>query len=307
MAIATAERAASADGTGGGGRVPELAPASRCARPATLPGCPARWLVGAGVLAVVAALVAAVALGPVGHPARRRRSASCSTGCRSSTSTPGSTPDPGGDRHRGAAAPGRAGVRSSARCSPPPAAPTRACSATRSPTRTCSASRRAPASAPPSPSSVPATSSAARAAAVPVAAFARRARRRRPRLRARRRAPTGCASNASLILAGVAVAALCSAVQTFLLQQRRRGRARRLRLAARPAQRGRLGRRAAARCPTPCVSPRSCSWSRRSRLDVLAVGDEEAEALGARPGRRPPRRRASPPRWAPRRPSPSAG
>ena len=80
-------------------------------------------------------------------------------------------------------------------------------------------------------------------------------------------------STASLILAGVAVAALFTALQTFLLQRERRGDPRRLLVAARPVQRRRLGRGAAAGCRTPpCRS--SCIVARRPparRADASAT------------------------------------
>lgn len=90
-------------------------------------------------------------------------------------------------------------------------------------------------------------------------------------------------SNASLILAGVAVAALCSALQTFLLQRDDE--------AVRDVYAWLLGRLNTAAwddvrllAPYAVVSLTTMLVAAR-RLDVLALGDEEAEALGARPRR----------------------
>jgi iron complex transport system permease protein len=90
-------------------------------------------------------------------------------------------------------------------------------------------------------------------------------------------------SNASLILSGVAVAALCSAVQTFLLQQDDE--------AVRDVYAWLLGRLNVAGwddvrllLPYAAVSLVVLLIA-ANRLDVLAVGDREAEALGARPTR----------------------
>jgi len=90
-------------------------------------------------------------------------------------------------------------------------------------------------------------------------------------------------SNASLILAGVAVAALCSAVQTFLLQRDDE--------AVRDVYAWLLGRLNVAGwddvrllLPYAGVSLVVLLLA-ANRLDVLAVGDQEAEALGARPAR----------------------
>jgi iron complex transport system permease protein len=90
-------------------------------------------------------------------------------------------------------------------------------------------------------------------------------------------------SNASLILAGVAVAALCSAVQTFVLQQDDE--------AVRDVYAWLLGRLNVAGwddvrllLPYAAVSLGALLFS-ASRLDVLALGDQEAESLGARPDR----------------------
>jgi iron complex transport system permease protein len=90
-------------------------------------------------------------------------------------------------------------------------------------------------------------------------------------------------SNASLILAGVAVAALCSALQTFLLQRDDE--------AVRDVYAWLLGRLNTAAwddvrllLPYAVVSLATMLVAAR-RLDVLALGDEEAEALGARPRR----------------------
>ncbi len=90
-------------------------------------------------------------------------------------------------------------------------------------------------------------------------------------------------SNASLILSGVAVAALCSAVQTFLLQQDDE--------AVRDVYAWLLGRMNVAGwddvrllAPYAAVSLVVLALA-ANRLDVLAVGDREAAALGARPDR----------------------
>jgi iron complex transport system permease protein len=90
-------------------------------------------------------------------------------------------------------------------------------------------------------------------------------------------------SNASLILSGVAVAALCSALQTFLLQQDDE--------AVRDVYAWLLGRLNVAgwddvRLLAPyAIVSLAVLLVAASRLDVLAVGDREAEALGARPAR----------------------
>jgi iron complex transport system permease protein len=90
-------------------------------------------------------------------------------------------------------------------------------------------------------------------------------------------------ANASLILAGVAVGALCGAVQTFLLQRDDE--------AVRDVYAWLLGRLNVAGwddvgllVPYATVSLGILLLA-ASRLDVLAVGDHEAEALGARPAR----------------------
>jgi iron complex transport system permease protein len=90
-------------------------------------------------------------------------------------------------------------------------------------------------------------------------------------------------SNASLILAGVAVGALCSAVQTFLLQRDDE--------AVRDVYAWLLGRLnvagwddVALLAPYAAVSIGVLVLA-ANRLDVLAVGDHEAEALGTRPTR----------------------
>lgn len=90
-------------------------------------------------------------------------------------------------------------------------------------------------------------------------------------------------SNGSLILAGVAVAALCTALQTFLLQRDDE--------AIREVYSWLLGRLNVAGwsdvgllLPYAAITLVVLLLS-ASRLDVLAVGDGEAEALGARPGR----------------------
>ncbi len=90
-------------------------------------------------------------------------------------------------------------------------------------------------------------------------------------------------SNASLILSGVAVAALCSAAQTFLLQQDDE--------AVRDVYAWLLGRLNVAGwddvrllAPYAVVSIVALLLA-ANRLDVLAVGDDEAESLGARPAR----------------------
>jgi iron complex transport system permease protein len=90
-------------------------------------------------------------------------------------------------------------------------------------------------------------------------------------------------SNASLILAGVAVAALFTAVQTFLLQRDEE--------AVRDVYAWLLGRFNVAGwrevglfLPYAVVSLAVLLVLAR-RLDVMAVGDEEAEALGLRPRR----------------------
>lgn len=93
----------------------------------------------------------------------------------------------------------------------------------------------------------------------------------------------GLRSDASLILAGVAVAALCSAAQTFLLQRDDE--------AIRDVYAWLLGRLNVAGwddvrllAPYAAVSL-GVLLAAAGRLDVLAVGDREAQALGARPGR----------------------
>jgi len=90
-------------------------------------------------------------------------------------------------------------------------------------------------------------------------------------------------SNASLILAGVAVAALCTAVQTFLLQRDDES--------VRDVYAWLLGRLNVAGwddvrllAPYAVLSIAVLLLAAR-RLDVLAVGDQEAEALGAHPAR----------------------
>jgi iron complex transport system permease protein len=90
-------------------------------------------------------------------------------------------------------------------------------------------------------------------------------------------------SNASLILAGVAVAALFTAVQTFLLQRDEE--------AVRDVYAWLLGRFNVASwrevglfLPYAVVSLAVLLVLAR-RLDVMAVGDEEAEALGLQPRR----------------------
>jgi iron complex transport system permease protein len=90
-------------------------------------------------------------------------------------------------------------------------------------------------------------------------------------------------SNASLILAGVAVAALCSAAQTFLLQRDDE--------AVRDVYAWLFGRLNVAGwddlkmlAPYAVVSLAVLLFT-AGRLDVLAVGDQEAEALGIRPAR----------------------
>jgi iron complex transport system permease protein len=90
-------------------------------------------------------------------------------------------------------------------------------------------------------------------------------------------------SNASLILAGVAVGALCSAVQTFLLQRHDE--------AVRDVYAWLLGRlNVAGWDDVVLLAPYAALTLgvlvlAASRLDVLAVGDHEAQALGARPAR----------------------
>lgn len=90
-------------------------------------------------------------------------------------------------------------------------------------------------------------------------------------------------SSSSLILAGVAVAALCTALQTFLLQRDAE--------AVRDVYAWLLGRLNVAGwddvrllLPYATVSLVVLLVG-ASRLDVLAVGDREASALGARPAR----------------------
>ena len=93
----------------------------------------------------------------------------------------------------------------------------------------------------------------------------------------------GLRSNASLILSGVAVAALCGALQTFLLQQDDE--------AVSDVYTWLLGRLNVAGwddvrmlLPYAVVSLGVLLFA-AAHLDVLAVGDREAEALGARPAR----------------------
>ena len=90
----------------------------------------------------------------------------------------------------------------------------------------------------------------------------------------------GTRSGVTLVLAGVAVTSLVTAVQTFILQRNSEvvrevyswilGR---LSTAA-------LGRRPDGRCRTSS-SPRSCCSLHRRHLDLLRVGDDEASTLGA--------------------------
>ena len=93
----------------------------------------------------------------------------------------------------------------------------------------------------------------------------------------------GLRSNGSLILAGVAVAALCTALQTFLLQRDAE--------AIRDVYAWLLGRlNVAGWSDVRLLLPYAAITLvvillNASRLDVLAVGDREAKALGARPGR----------------------
>ncbi len=89
---------------------------------------------------------------------------------------------------------------------------------------------------------------------------------------------------ATLILAGVAVAAFLTAVQTFLQQQRSDS--------IREVYSWILGRLSTVgwsevigRCCPTWLSPRVAIVVGRRLLDVLAVGDHEAATLGIRPGR----------------------
>jgi len=90
-------------------------------------------------------------------------------------------------------------------------------------------------------------------------------------------------SNSSLILAGVAVAALCTALQTFLLQRDSE--------AVRDVYAWLLGRLNVARWDDVALLLPYAAVAlvvllvAANRLDVLAVGDREASALGARPAR----------------------
>jgi iron complex transport system permease protein len=90
-------------------------------------------------------------------------------------------------------------------------------------------------------------------------------------------------SSATLVLAGVAVGALCTAVQTFLLQRDDE--------AVRDVYAWLLGRlNVAGWDEVVLLAPYAAASlavlvALAPRLDVLAVGDEEAAALGARPDR----------------------
>jgi iron complex transport system permease protein len=90
-------------------------------------------------------------------------------------------------------------------------------------------------------------------------------------------------STATLLLAGVAVGALCSAIQTFVLQRDDE--------AVRDVYAWLLGRlNVAGWNEVALIAPYAFAslgvlLVLASRLDVLAVGDEEAAALGARPDR----------------------
>ena len=118
--------------------------------------------------------------------------------------------------HHVAAAAAAGGARRAgrARCWRRVARPTRACCATRSPTRTCSGWRPVPGSG--------ATAVIVAGPAVAAAAgggVRRRGARRRADLRRRGRRRRPRARGYAIILAGVAVAAMLTAVQTYLQQQ----------------------------------------------------------------------------------------
>ena len=176
------------------------------------PGC-GPWLVAGGVVAVLVALVAGVAFGPVSLPPGQRRARTAQPASRAYASTAGS-PSARSPSSPSCGCPGSCSGCWSAACSPWPAAATRGCSATRSPTRTCWAWR---------PGAGLGVTAADRPRRRGGAALRRAAadhrRWRRSRVRSARSALTyllGAAggrdrSPATLILAGVAVSAFLSA------------------------------------------------------------------------------------------------
>ena len=101
----------------------------------------------------------------------------------------------------------------------------------------------------------------------------------------------GTRTGVTLVLAGVAVVSLVTAVQTFLLQRNTEVVREVYSWILGHAVDGAVGRRPARRCPTSIVSSIVLLLHRR-HLDLLRVGDDEASSLGVagRPGA--PRRRA---------------